>query len=172
MKPKFNIFLFILVFLTSYFAKAQEFNSPVNSLLLVSKDLIYNGNNEIGQAQQSSNIQFLTNTNLIHISQIGFNNYSDVSVPNESSTIVIGQYGSNNYVSVDKNAYDLTQSVTQYGNNNYVSDFSLYTSGSINMAIHQEGNNLTLFNNGSNSISKDLKITQTGNSGAIYIFNH
>ena len=160
------------MFFTISFVEAQELNSPVNSLYLVSKDLIYVGNNKIGQVQQSSNIQLLSNNNLIHISQIGFNNYSDISVHNENSTILIGQYGLNNYVSVDKNAYDLTQSVTQYGNNNYVSDFSLYTSGSINMAIHQEGNNLTLFNNGSNSISKDLKITQTGNSGAIYIFNH
>lgn len=172
MKPKFNIFLFILLFLTSYLVKSQAFNSHDDSFLLVSKDLIHNGNNEIEQAQQSSNIQLLSNNNLIHISQIGFNNYSAISVHNESSTFVIGQYGSNNYVSVDKNAYELTQSVTQNGNNNYVSDFSLYTSGSINMAINQEGNNLTLFNTGSNSISKDLKITQTGNSGAIYIFNH
>ena len=172
MKPKFNIFLFVIVFLTISFAKAQEFDNSINSLFLVSKDLIHNVKNEIGQVQQSSNVQFLTNNNLIHISQIGFNNYSDVSGHNESSKIVIGQYGSNNYVEVYKKAPDLTQSVTQYGNNNYVSDFSLYTSGSINMAINQEGNNLTLFNNGSNSISKDLKITQTGNSGAIYIFNH
>lgn len=172
MKTKFNIFLFILVLLTSFFAKSQEFNSSANSLLLVSKDLIYIGNNQIGQVEQSSNIPFHVNNNLIHISQIGLNNYSDVNVNNESSKIIIGQYGSNNYVSVDKSAYDLTQSVTQYGNNNYVSDFSLYTSGSINMAINQDGNNLTLFNNGSNSISRDLKITQTGNSGAIYIFNH
>ncbi|MFH6970832.1 hypothetical protein [Flavobacterium petrolei] len=172
MKPKFDIFLFLSMFFTISFVESQELNSPVNSLYLVSKDLIYVGNNEIGQVQQSSNIQLLSNNNLIHISQIGFNNYSDISVHNENSTIVIGQYGLNNYVSVDKNAYDLTQLVTQYGNNNYVSDFSSYTSGSINMTINQEGNNLTLFNNGSNSISKDLKITQSGNSGAIYIFNH
>jgi hypothetical protein len=46
--------------------------------------------------------------------------------------------------------YDLTQSVTQYGNNNYVSDFFIIYSSSINMTINQEGNNLTLFNNGSN----------------------
>ncbi|MDD2673756.1 MAG: hypothetical protein PHF81_02645 [Flavobacterium sp.] len=172
MKPKFDIFLFLSMFFTISFVEAQELNSPVNSLYLVSKDLIYVGNNKIGQVQQSSNIQLLSNNNLIHISQIGFNNYSDISIHNENSKILIGQYGLNNYVSVDKNAYDLTQSVTQYGNNNYVSDFSLYTSGSINMTINQEGNNLTLFNNGSNSISKDLKITQSGNSGAIYIFNH
>lgn len=172
MKPKFDIFLFLSMFFTISFVEAQELNSPVNSLYLVSKDLIYVGNNDIGQVQQSSNIQLLSNNNLIHISQIGFNNYSDISVHNENSKILIGQYGLNNYVSVDKNAYDLTQSVTQYGNNNYVNDFSLYTSGSINMTINQEGNNLTLFNNGSNSISKDLKITQSGNSGAIYIFNH
>ena len=125
MKPKFNIFLFVIVFLTISFAKAQEFDNSINSLFLVSKDLIHNGKNEIGQVQQSSNVQFLTNNNLIHISQIGFNNYSDVSGHNESSKIVIGQYGSNNYVEVYKKAPDLTQSVTQYGNNNYVSDFSL-----------------------------------------------
>ena len=64
MKPKFNIFLFVIVFLTISFAKAQEFDNSINSLFLVSKDLIHNGKNEIGQVQQSSNVQFLTNNNL------------------------------------------------------------------------------------------------------------
>jgi hypothetical protein len=40
------------------------------------------------------------------------------------------------------------------------------------MALSQEGNNLKIYNNGTNSISKDLKISQTGNSASIYIFNH
>jgi hypothetical protein len=71
-----------------------------------------------------------------------------------------------------KNTGDLNQSVSQSGANNFISDFSLYSASAIDMSISQEGNNLTLFNNGTNSISKDLKITQTGNSGTIYIFNH
>jgi hypothetical protein len=66
----------------------------------------------------------------------------------------------------------LNQSVVQTGNNNSISDFSFHAGNPINMSIQQEGNNLSIFNNGSNSISKDLKITQTGNSGTIFIFNH
>jgi hypothetical protein len=86
--------------------------------------------------------------------------------------MTIDQDGTSNYLEVYKNAKQINQSFVQTGNNNFISDFSLYSGNPIGIEISQDGNNLTIFNNGSNSISKDLKISQTGNSGIMYIFNH
>ena len=90
----------------------------------------------------------------------------------ENLSMYLTQKGNNKYIDVYKNANELKQSIVQMGNNNFIIDYSLYSNNPINMSINQQGNNLSLYNNGSNSISKDLKITQTGNSGIIYIFSH
>jgi len=172
MKSKINIFLFAIVFSCISFANAQEeqLDSSIKTFVLINKDVISNQNNGVDITKSAN--KFLQNNNLIHISQIGFYNHSNVTVNNENSKMIINQNGVNNYLEVYKNANELNQFVMQSGNNNFVSDFSLYSASPINMSISQDGNNLSLYNNGSNSISKDLKITQTGNSGTIYIFNH
>ncbi|MNR46198.1 hypothetical protein D3C85_1651350 [compost metagenome] len=74
-------------------------------------------------------------------------------------------------MNVYKKTDEINQSYIQSGNNNYISDVSLYSQGVDAMKVNQEGNNLTVFSTGSNSISKDMIINQSGNSGTIYIFN-
>jgi hypothetical protein len=173
MKSKKNIILFVIAFLSAFSINAQFLQTNTSSDLydLVDKTMISKINfGEVGQAQLIDS--YLLNNNLIQIKQVGFNNFSSVTVKSENHEIAVSQNGFNNYLDMYKNTGDLHQSVSQSGSNNYISDFSLYSASSIDMSINQEGSNLTLFNNGTNSISKDLKITQTGNSGTIYIFNH
>lgn len=165
MKSKKNFILFAILILSISFANAQE-----QQLDLLVKKIIDSQNNGIDKIQATN--QFLQKNNLIHISQIGSYNYSDVKIQSKNSNIGISQNGSNNYLDVYKNANVLNQSVIQSGNNNFISDFSFNSGNSVKMAVNQDGNNLSIYNNGSNSISRDLKITQTGNSGSIYIFNH
>ncbi|MNY51122.1 hypothetical protein D3C86_1866840 [compost metagenome] len=74
-------------------------------------------------------------------------------------------------MNVYKKADEVNQSYIQSGNNNYISDVSLYSRGAEQMKVNQEGNNLTIFSTGSNSISRDMIINQSGNSGIIYVFN-
>lgn len=173
MKSKINSVLFVIVFLNVLYINAQvlQTNASPDFYDLVEKTMISKINQGGIEQAQSVDNHFL-NLNLIQIKQVGFNNYSDVTVKSENYEIAVNQNGNNNYLDLYKNTGDLNQSVSQLGSNNLVSDFSLYSESPINMSINQEGNNLTLFNNGTNSISKDLKITQTGNSGTIYIFNH
>lgn len=173
MKSKINIFLFAMLISCSFFANAQEepFNYSVNASGQIAKEMIDN-NRSIGIDNAESTSQFLQNNNLIQITQIGNYNYSTINVQSNSVAMAINQFGSNNYIDVYKSAYELNESITQTGNNNYISDFSLNSYSPSNMSLNQEGNNLTIFNNGSNSISKDMKITQTGGSGTIFIFNH
>ncbi len=173
MKSKISFILFVIAFLNGLSINAQVLQTNASSDLydLVDKTMISKLNfGEVGQVQSVNN--YLQNNNLIQVKQVGFNNYSTVSVKSENYEISVNQNGFNNYLDMYKNTSDINQSVSQSGSNNFVSDFSLYSGSSINMSINQDGNNLSLFNNGTNSISKDLKITQTGNSGSIYIFNH
>ena len=173
MKSKINIILSVIAFLSTIVINAQVLQTNTSSDLndLVDKTIISKFNQGLIEQAQSVN-NYLLNNNLIQVKQVGFNNYSTVTIKSENYEIAFNQNGFNNYLDLYKNTGDLNETVSQSGSNNFVSDFSLYSGSSINMSINQEGSNLTLFNNGTNSISKDLKITQTGNSGTIYIFNH
>lgn len=126
-------------------------------------------NHDIVSRNQVVNYQ---NYNIVNVTQVGNNNFQSVATRNSNSVVNVAQTGNNNYLDVYKNGGNNNLNIIQYGNNNYINDFSLNTGYySTNMNMTQNGNNLTLINNGSNSISKDLKVTQTGNSGAVYIYN-
>jgi hypothetical protein len=171
MKSKVNIFLFVFTILWSFHASAQEgeSKSSIETNNLTDKEFVSVKNAEQNKTKSSNS--FLLNKNMIQISQVGESNYADVNVRSRNAKMTINQVGSDNYLEVYKNAKQINQSIVQTGHNNFISDFSLYSKSAIDMAINQEGSNLTIFNNGSNSISKDLKISQSGNSGSVYIFN-
>jgi hypothetical protein len=160
MKPA----VYLILFLFANIAFAQEIN-PVDVYDIKALE----SNNDY--RNQNANL-FVQNNNIVKIMQIGAYNAIDVSIISNKSNVVLNQIGNDNYINMYKKAPEVNQSVVQSGNNNMISDFSLYSSGAINMSINQRGDNLTIFNNGSNSISEGMKITQTGNSGTIYIFNH
>lgn len=173
MKPKIKSVLFVIVLLNTLFVNAQvlQTNAALDLYNLADKSIITTSN--FGTTIQTQAVDnFIQSNNLIQVQQVGFNNYSTVTVKAENYEIGVNQNGFNNYLNLHKNTGDLNETISQSGSNNFVSDFSLYSNSAINMSINQEGNNLSLFNTGTNSISKDLKITQTGNSGSIYIFNH
>jgi hypothetical protein len=85
--------------------------------------------------------------------------------------LTLNQYGVNNEISFHKSNSEIKQMIQQVGDSNFVSDFSINSNYKVDMQINQQGNNLTLFNNGTNSISKEMKITQNGNFGTIFIYN-
>jgi hypothetical protein len=171
MKSKINIFLFVLIISWSFRVNAQEeqFNSSIETNNLINKEFVSVQNADQNNAKTSNS--YLLNNNMIQISQVGYSNYADVNVKSNNVKMTINQDGSGNYLEVYKSAKQINQSMVQTGNNNFISDFSLYSGTPIDVIFNQEGNNLSIFNNGSNSISKDLKISQTGNSGSVYIFN-
>ena len=107
----------------------------------------------------------------IQINQIGDYNKSQVYLKAAHSDLTLNQYGVNNDISIHKSNPEIKQMIKQMGNSNFVNDFSINSNYKVDMQINQQGNNLTLFNNGTNSISKEMKVTQTGNSGTILIYN-
>ncbi|MBS7256037.1 hypothetical protein [Flavobacterium branchiicola] len=115
--------------------------------------------------------QYLKSRNIVTVTQIGNYNQANLTIISNNAYVTAQQTGNNNYMEVYKKADEINESYTQTGNNNYISDYSMYTRGVASMSINQDGNNLSVISSGSNSISKDLIINQTGNSGTIYVFN-
>ena len=168
---KVGILLFTLLF--SIFANSQEenknadfnqysssiFDSEANSLFLVS-----NLSENINPTQLDKNTTIL-------IKQIGDYNLINASVNSEKTNLTITQNGINNLVDFDKNATEINQKISQLGDNNTVSDITYYTAYKVEMDIIQKGTNQNVQNIGTNSISKDMKIVQTGNGTSIIIIN-
>ena len=149
----------------------DEFGDNSNNYTtLLTKELLIN-NNKINVDNSRNNNQFLLNNNLVQIQQIGNYNYANIYVRSQVADVKVNQNGDNNFSNVYRNGYMINQEINQTGSNNFISDFSAYSNDPVNTSYNQNGNNLTLISTGSNSISKNLQINQTGNSGAIYIYN-
>jgi hypothetical protein len=171
MKSKVKTVVLVLFCLCTFYANAQEdMVTPVDFSTIIAKEVFDSQNKVYVDKSQNTN-QFIQNNNLIQVQQIGYYNYADINVRSSNVSMKVNQNGDNNYANVYRNAYDLNENISQTGNNNFISDFSVYSDDPINTSFNQVGNNLTIISNGSNSISKNLQINQTGNSGTVYIYN-
>ena len=108
----------------------------------------------------------------VQIQQIGDFNKVYAALKSNDTKVAVDQNGNNNLLNLDKNAKTITQSVIQQGDNNKISDFTLYTNYNINMEMIQKGDNQNIQNIGTNSLSKNMKITQTGNGASIILINN
>lgn len=169
---KVKIFLFVTLLSSPFVLIAQEGfdNNSLDGATLMTKELFIR-NNKVNIENSPNTNQYLQNNNLIQIQQIGNYNYSNVYVRSYAADVQINQNGDNNFTNVYRNGYMLNENINQTGNNNFISDFSVYSDEPVNTTFNQYGNNLTIISNGSNSISKNLQINQTGNSGTVYIYN-
>jgi hypothetical protein len=172
MKIIIKIFFHTLFIMNSFALLAQEelIIKDFDANSLIAKELLIRNNKLNVENSQSTN-QFLLNNNLINVQQIGNFNYSNIYVQSKEANLQVNQFGDNNYADVYRNAYELNETINQTGNNNFISDYSVYSDETVNTTFNQNGDNLTIISNGSNSISKNLQINQTGNSGTIYIYN-
>lgn len=139
---------------------SSVFDSKANALNLVSK--LPTNNNLSFQNQISNGIL---------IQQIGEFNEFSASFRSELVNVSIYQKGIDNQVLLDKEAKSITQKVVQEGNNNQITDFSYYSKYDVNMQMIQQGSNQNIQNYGTNSLSKDMTVTQTGNGATVIIIN-
>lgn len=160
-----KMLLLLVVFTATEYCYAQD-------MILAEKMFVTTAQQNNNTNPNATVYQYINNNlNAVTIAQIGNYNDAKIAIAANNSNVIAVQSGDNNYMNIDKNARDINQYISQSGSNNFISDFSLYSNDSINMTIHQQGNNLSVYNYGSNSISKDMTITQTGNSGTVYVFN-
>ena len=110
--------------------------------------------------------------NSIFIQQIGNKNTANTNIISSDASLNLIQNGDNNFVFVDKNAPIIQELILQDGSNNSIVDFNLKTNNSINNTFTQTGNNLNIISIGSNNLSKEMTVKQTGNSGSVIILNN
>lgn len=130
------------------------------------------GNINAADLQTPQDVSKIQENNFVTISQIGDFNVSNVNVKSRNMELSIIQNGSNNVVDIDKSANQIQESIIQSGNDNYIKDASLYSNQNVSQQFSQYGNNLSLYNYGSNSISDSMSIIQTGSQKSIIIFSN
>jgi hypothetical protein len=109
--------------------------------------------------------------NGVIINQIGASNYINTKLKAEDITMAIVQNGSENQLTLDKAANEIAQKIVQEGRYNSITDFSPYANYNVNMEIIQKGDNQNVQNYGTNSMSKNMKVIQSGNGASVIILN-
>ena len=169
MRTYIKIVLLIILFPVLSFSQDSEnsnFSQYSSSIFRSEGDSFF----LVSNLNQQSNV---SNTNLseINIQQIGDFNVINSNIKSNKINVSIYQNGTNNLVDTYKNASEVNQNFYQTGDNNLISDLTYYTPYSVNMEIIQSGSNQSVQNIGTNSLSKDLKITQTGIGTSVLIIN-
>ncbi|VXB66224.1 conserved exported hypothetical protein [Flavobacterium sp. 9R] len=111
------------------------------------------------------------NNNAVYIQQVGNFNSANSNIIANRSEIRFNQQGNSNSIAVSKEAISVQQKITQNGDNNTVFDYGGYTNHSVFMDFIQKGNNQSIHTFGTNSLSKDMKITQSGNGSTVIVVN-
>ena len=86
------------------------------------------------------------------------------------NALLITQIGNGNVLKIKANLNDY-QVVQQIGNNNYYHFSDYYNSQKSNMKVMQEGSSNSLHVFGTNSLSKNIKITQRSNFKSVVVRN-
>ncbi|MBF4491854.1 hypothetical protein IRZ83_04315 [Flavobacterium sp. JLP] len=161
-----------LLFSSVFYAQEKDDNSdfkPYSSSVFNSKEKalsVVSAMDKKAQNDLNSKIQ-----SGILIQQIGDLNKVIANLKSNEIKVAIDQNGDRNLLLLDKDAKSITQNIVQQGDNNKISDFTLYTNYNINMEMIQKGDNQNIQSIGTNSLSKNMKITQTGNGASIILIN-
>lgn len=164
MRTTFIISVFLLFQAFSLKAQTENFTPEYLGVL-------YENQNMHKQAASQVNQNAYINQNAVNIRQIGNFNTADITLKSSNYAIDVSQYGNNNSVDVYRNDLQTRQNIYQQGNNNAIKDFSFYSNQRANMNFTQLGNNLKVNNYGTNSISENMSIFQTGSAKEIIIIN-
>ena len=111
------------------------------------------------------------NNNGVYIQQIGDFNSVSTNVLANSAEIKLYQQGDGNSIAVSKEAVSVQQRIIQKGDNNTIFDYGGYSNHAVSLDFIQKGNNQSIHSFGSNSLSKDMKITQSGNGSTVIVVN-
>ncbi|EIA09037.1 hypothetical protein [Flavobacterium frigoris] len=167
-----NTSLFLL-FSVASFAQGNEGNDGLqqNSTSILNKVNMLDLVDDITKKEDALLLQNKYQNNGVIINQIGASNYVNTKLKAEDIKVVIVQNGAENQLTLDKAANEIAQKIVQEGRYNSITDFSLYANYNVNMEIIQKGDNQNVQNYGTNSLSKNMKVIQSGNGASVIILN-
>jgi len=166
-----NTSLFFLLFSFVSFAQVKEENngSSQNSTAVLNKAGILHLVDDV-KSQEALHLKNKYPNGVI-INQIGVSNYMNAKLKAENINVSIVQNGSENQLLIDKHANEITQKIVQEGKYNSITDLSPYANCNVNMEIIQKGDHQNVQNYGTNSLSKNMKVIQSGNGASVIILN-
>jgi len=167
-----NIF-FCLFFSTVVFSQEEEENAGFNqysSSVFNSKKNTLHFISSLKEEQTKGTVSG-TNFSLVIIDQVGQNNYVNTNLKAPYINLKVTQTDDNNEFILDKQGNSITQEVYQNGRNNSIRDFSLRMNEEVNTEYIQQGDNQKIEIIGSNSLSKSMKVIQSGNGASVIIVN-
>ncbi|RRJ93022.1 hypothetical protein [Flavobacterium macacae] len=172
MKSLFIKLVFITLFSQAIFAQEEGENPGFDQYSSSVFDSKENALNLVSKMNVNQSLNTLSNNpSGIMIQQIGDFNTVNASFKSSNVNFSVAQNGNNNLIEVSKEANSINQAIIQNGSNNTVSDFTYYTNYDVNMQMIQQGDNQNIQNYGTNSLSKDMKISQSGNGTGVIIIN-
>jgi len=168
-----KIFLLnILLFISPIFYAQEKEDNPdfkqYSSSVFNSKEAALS---VVSSMNKKSPETFSNQPSTVLIQQIGDFNKFNATLQANQTNISVGQNGDGNELLIDKTAKSITQNVIQQGDNNKITDFTLNTSYNVNTEMIQNGDNQNIQNIGTNSISRNMKISQKGNGASLIIIN-
>ncbi|MFV8352164.1 hypothetical protein [Flavobacterium sp. XS2P14] len=169
-------FLLCSIFCFSYFqvAFAQIFvTNAIDPAVLRPIDLFQNRpiRNPIQLSTISTVLVSQNFGNIVQIRQIGNYNNVQANLAANNIELDITQKGDKNQIYLNKQAKEINHIIWQEGNNNRINDFASFSNYASNNVVIQKGNNQSFTSFGTNSLSRDMQIRQTGSGSAIIIIN-
>jgi len=163
--------LFLLLISPVFYGQEKEDNSdfkPYSSSVFNSKETALS----VVSSMDKIDLDRLNNLpSGVLIQQIGDFNSVIANLKANDTKVSVKQNGNGNDLLLEKTANTITQNIVQQGENNKITDFTLYTKYDVNTEMIQNGDNQNIQSIGTNSISKNMKITQTGNGASIILIN-
>lgn len=160
-----------LLFVQVSKAQDEEENIGFNQYSSSVFDSKQNALNLVSKIPSSAPTQAFIPSGIL-IQQIGDFNSFAANLKTENVSISLSQNGNDNSVVLDKEAKSISQKILQEGNNNQITDFTYYSKYDVNMQMIQQGSNQNIQSYGTNSLSKDMTVTQTGNGASVIIINN
>ncbi|NBL65247.1 hypothetical protein GV828_08575 [Flavobacterium sp. NST-5] len=172
MKVFYSILTMFLLLPVAILAQEEGENSGFEQYSSDVFDKKENALNLVSNMNKPSGVsETLTVNPGILIEQIGDYNIARTNLVANTINFSLVQNGNSNFSEISKAAENINQAILQNGNNNTISDLSLYTTYDVNMQLIQNGENQSIQNYGTNSLSKNMTVTQSGNGASVIIIN-
>lgn len=167
---KYSLIFLLFFSITLSFSQEDE-NDEILSKVFSNKENSMNVLSSYSNFNETEVIK-VESQNSIFIQQIGNKNTANTNIKSSDANLNLIQNGDNNFVFLDKSAPRIQELILQDGSNNSIIDFNLRINNYINTTFTQTGNNLNIISIGSNNLSKEMTVKQTGNSGSVIILNN
>lgn len=166
------IFLLALIFSQIVLSQKKNDEGSDPSIIVPNADIAYIVASINEAAANNKPVEKPKAKDGVLIEQVGDFNFVYTNLKANTIAVKVTQEGDYNFYELTKEANVINAKVIQKGENNFILHNALYTGYDLYQETVQQGNNLKIESIGSNSISDNMKIIQTGANASVIIINN